>query len=84
MGRVPASKAKRWSKMTSGSKKGGDKLYKQWVKHGDLTPESIPQKESPREVPGGKERTGQRSYKLYILLAVAIAALCVGLVLIFR
>ena len=69
--------------MTPGGKKGGDKLYKQWVKHGDLAPESMPQKESPQEVPMGGERTGQRSRRLYILLGVAIAALCAGLVLIF-
>ena len=69
--------------MTSGGKKGGDKLYKQWVKHGDLASESIPQKESPKEAPMGRGKTGQRSRRLYILLGVAIAALCAGLVLIF-
>ena len=36
-------------------RKGEDKLYKEWVKHGDLTPEAVPPKES-RAVPPKESR----------------------------
>ena len=86
-------------------KKG--KLYEQWVKHGDLDPETVPQKESSKDVPVerdvpvegyvpagrdapvdrdilvGREKTKQGPRLLYVLLAVGICLLCIGLILIF-
>jgi len=65
-------------------KKGEDKLYQQWVKHGDLSPEAIPQKESPADMPvdRGKDRgKNEPSLRvLYILLGASMLLLCVGLV----
>ena len=63
-----------------------EKLYKQWVKRGDLSPEAIPQKESPGDVPVGREEkgrgeNGQSLRMLYILLGVSILVFCIGLVL---
>lgn len=63
-----------------------DKLYKQWVKHGDLSPEAIPQEESPEDVPvgrgeKGRGENGQSLRILYILLGVSILIFCIGLVL---
>ena len=68
-----------------------EKLYKQWVKHGDLSPEAIPQKESPSDVPvgreeksreeKGREENGQSLRMLYIMLGVSILVFCIGLVL---
>ena len=84
--------------MKSGDK-GKDKLYRQWMEHGDLPsgkaspqkdipskdipPRTIPQEESIEEIPLSREETKRRSPLLYILLAVSITMLCVGLVLIF-
>ena len=62
-------------------KKGKDKLYEQWVKHGDLSPEAIPQKESPPDVPVGREKNERGLPVVYILLGVSILILCIGLVL---
>jgi len=100
--------------MAFGRKRGQDKLYKQWVSHGDLVPETRPprerlRKERPkREAPvdiqasreereedvkldreesielsreGGNRRTPTI---LYILLAVSMALLCAGLVLVLK
>ncbi len=68
-----------------------DKLYKQWVKHSDLSPESIPQEEShqeslkevPRDVPVSREGKGRGINILYILLGISIIILGVGLYLLF-
>jgi len=73
-------------------KKDEEKLYKQWVKHGDLPPEAVPPKESPvkessEEVPVyrevvreiGRER-GERGFPiLYIVLGIAIFVVGIGL-----
>ena len=67
--------------MKLGHKKGEDKLYKQWVKHGDLPSEAIPPKESPGDVLRGREKNEQGLRTLYILLGVGIFILGVGLVL---
>ena len=77
-------------------KRRQDKLYKQWVKHGDLPLEAIPQKESPREVPIsrereapisrereapiGRERKGRGLGGLYLLLIISFLILGLGLV----
>ena len=79
--------------MTPGQKRGEDKLYKQWMEHGDLSSEEaiprkdipqrdMPLKESPREISSVSEETKRRSPALYILLAVGITMLCIGLFLI--
>ena len=73
-------------------KKGEEKLYRQWVKHGDLLPEAIPPKESPskesrEEVPlskarirdVGRERVERGFPILYMVLGVAIFVLGIGL-----
>ena len=71
--------------MKSNRKKGEDKLYQQWVKYGDLSPEAIPQKESPADMPvdKGKDRgKNEPSLRvLYILLGASMLLLCAGLVL---
>jgi len=69
--------------MGFGQKRKQDKLYKQWIKHGDLSREVIPQKERPQPAPVGRERNGRSFGLLYLLLGVSIIILCVGLVLIF-
>ncbi len=85
--------------MKFGRKRKLDKLYKQWVNHGDLPSGAIPQEESPKGVPIGRERNGrekrgrERSGRersgegldaLYILLAIiGIGILCAGLYLLF-
>ena len=80
--------------MKFGRKRKVGKLYKQWVNHGDLPTGAIPQEESPKGVPIGRERSGrersggERSGEgldaLYILLAIiGIGILCVGLYLLF-
>jgi len=71
--------------MKPSRKKGEDKLYQQWVNHGDLPPEDIPQKEGPADMPvdKGKDRgKNEPSLRvLYILLGASILLLCAGLVL---
>ena len=67
--------------MKLGHKKGEDKLYKQWVKHGDLSPGTTPQEESPSDVSAGREKNKQGLRGLYILLGVSIFVLGAGLVL---
>ena len=62
-------------------KKRGDKLYKQWAKHGYLPPEAIPQKESSESIPAGKEKSKQGLRLLYILFGLGIFIVCVGLIL---
>ena len=85
--------------MKFGRKRKVGKLYKQWVNHGDLPTGAIPQEESPKGVPIGRERSGgERSGRerrggersgegldaLYILLAIiGIGILCAGLYLLF-
>ena len=67
--------------MTFGRKRGDDKLYKQWVKHGDLPVETIPRRENSREVSVGRGKNNRGLRLLYILLGVSILVLCVGLAL---
>ena len=67
--------------MKFGRKRVEDKLYKQWVRHGVLPPEAIPQKESPGGVPVRREKTKQGIHVLYILLGLGAVIVCVGLVL---
>ncbi len=62
-------------------KKGEEKLYEQWIKHGELAPEAIPQDESPGDVPVGGGKNERDLRVLYILLAVSMLMLCTGLVL---
>ncbi len=66
-------------------KKGEEKLYQQWVKHGDLSSEAVPPKESPADMPvdRGKDRgkNGRGLRVLYILLGGSMLLLCAGLVL---
>lgn len=64
-------------------KKGKDKLHKQWVKHGALPSEAIPQKENHRGVPVGREKNGRVLRVLYISLGVSIVVFCVGSVFFF-
>ena len=100
--------------MPFGNKSGQDKLYKQWVSHGDITPETRKTREQPKKrntddeafwdveasenkrserierfqdtdvMPREKVRTKRSPTSLYILLAVSITLVCVGLVLIFN
>jgi len=79
--RLHINKATRYSKRKLGRKMGKDNLIKQWVEHGDLSPEAVPQKESPEEVPAGKEKSVPGLRLLYILLGVSLLVLCVGLAL---
>ena len=58
-----------------------DKLYKQWVKYADLSPEDVPSGEIPRDMPAREGRTLQRLPVLYILLGVCIVILVVGFTL---
>jgi len=72
--------------MKPSRKKGEDKLYRQWVNHGDLSPEDIPQQEGPPEVvpvnKGKDRRKNEPSLRvLYILLGASVLLLCAGLVL---
>jgi len=69
--------------MKLGRKKRKDKLYQQWEKHGELSPETIPQKDSSGDMPVGREKMKQRLLILYILLGIGIVALGAGLVLFF-
>ncbi len=62
-------------------KKGEDKLYEQWVKHGDLPPEAIPQKESPEDVPVEREKKERTPRITYILIGAGILIWCICLVL---
>jgi len=62
-------------------KTGKDKLYEQWVKHGNLPPEAIPQKESPEDVPVGREKNKRVSPVVYISLGAGILIWCICLVL---
>jgi len=64
-------------------RKKQEKLYEQWAEHSDLPPEAIPPKESPQDMPPGKEKDGRSHRILYIALGVGIVVLCVGLVLLF-
>jgi len=52
------------------------KLYKQWEKYANLSPEAIPQKETPAD------KDKQRLKVLYTLLGVSIVLFCAGLILI--
>jgi hypothetical protein len=65
------------------SKKGEDKLFEQWVAHGDLSPEATPQKESPEEMPTGKEKNKRVSPLVYILIGAGVIIWCVCLVIVF-
>jgi hypothetical protein len=67
--------------MKSNRKKGEDKLYQQWVKHGDLSPEAVPQKESPADMPVDRGKNEPSLRVLYILLGASMLLLCTGLVL---
>ena len=76
-------------------KKGQEKLYKQWVKYGDLPPDAVPQEEEgPKhkgvpafrekereEVPIGRDKGRRDNLILYVGLGVAVTVLCVGVVL---
>ncbi len=68
--------------MKFGRKRRQDKLYKQWVKYGDLPVEAIPRKESPNRVPISRESKGRGLDVLYILLAIAILMFIVGVALV--
>lgn len=69
------------------SRKSKEKLYKQWTEYSDLPPEAIPEKratpkkEEDEEAPVRRGGGGQRLLLLYILLGVAIAILCAGIVI---
>ena len=62
-------------------KKEEDKLHEQWVKHGDLPPDAIPQKESPGEVPAGREENKRVSPVVYISIGAGLLVWCICLVL---
>ena len=62
-------------------KKGKDKLYEQWVRHSDLPPEAIPQKESPGDVPEGREKKERTPRITYILIGAGIVIWVICLVL---
>ena len=64
-------------------KKRENELYQQWAKHSELSPETIPQKNSSGDVTLSREKMKPRLLLLYILLGVGIAALGAGLVLFF-
>jgi hypothetical protein len=95
--------------MPFGNKRGQDKLYKQWLSHGDITDETKRQKsDNTRQIVHGDSRSDteansneytdafqysntegeiakkdkQKPNSLYILLAVSIVLICVGLVLV--
>ena len=73
-------------------KKSEEKLYRQWVKHGELPPEAVPPKRSPREegpsreslrdVPAPKERSRESVERgfpiLYIVIGVTIFVVGIG------
>ena len=97
--------------MSFGNKRGQDKLYKQWVSHGDITPETRKQRNSTN-IPETKNDSlsnveeprddfdnssqyrdikikatksdKQKPNNLYILLAVSVVLICVGLVIILK
>jgi hypothetical protein len=64
-------------------KKGEDKLYEQWVKHGDLPPDAIPQKESPGDAPVGREKNKRVPLIVFISLGAGIAIWGICLALLF-
>jgi hypothetical protein len=64
-------------------KTGEDKLYEQWVKHGDLPPDAIPQKDNTEEVPMGKGKNKQVSPIVYISIGAGIIIWCICLVIVF-
>lgn len=64
-------------------KKGEDKLYEQWVKHGDLPPDAIPQKESDGDMPVGREKNKRVPLVVFISLGAGIAIWAICLALLF-
>ena len=64
-------------------KKREDELYQQWAKHSELSPETIPQKDTSGDMTISREKLKPRLLLLYILLGVGITALGTGLVLFF-
>lgn len=63
-------------------KKGGDKLYKQWVKRGDLPPETIhPSTNNTEDVhPQARKPEAISPRVLYLLFAVSLLMLGAGLI----
>jgi len=70
-------------KSTFGLERRSKKLYKQWAEHADLPSEEIPSLiETTREVPAreSRERMKEQNLRfLYILLAVSLLILVIGL-----
>lgn len=62
-------------------KRRQDKLYKQWTKYADLSPEDTPSRGIPRVKPVREWMNLQRFPVLYRVLGVCVVILFVGLVL---
>ena len=61
-----------------------EKLYKQWGTYANLPPETIPQRESSKDIQDisvTEEKRGLSPRVLYILLGVAILLLVIGIIL---
>ena len=58
-------------------------LYRQWIEMSSLSPDAVPQEEDEEDIilPNGGD--GQKSglWLLYILLAIAVVAVCAGIIL---
>ena len=57
------------------------KLYRQWVQRSSLPPDAIPRKEVAEDRIPQVDKQQSRLTILYILLVVAVVALCAGLIL---
>jgi len=60
-----------------------DKLYEQWVEHGDLPAETSPQREGPEEGPVSKGENKRVSPVVYISIGAGILVWGICLVLLF-
>ena len=59
------------------------KLYQQWVERASLSPDALPREEVAEDMITMPQADKQQSHLtvLYILLGVALVALCAGLIL---
>ena len=62
-------------------KKGKRRLYQQWVEKANLPPDVISREKVTEDRISKVDRQRSHLYILYILLGVALIALCAGLVL---
>lgn len=58
-----------------------DRLYRQWTKYADLSPEDVPSGEVPRDMPAREGLNLQRLPVLYIILGLCLIILFVGFAL---